>query len=162
MRYIHLPSGTIVNTAEERGMFRIPGDDRTLPIAWLKDPAQVEALELTAITVVDIPPSDQENYMRDNGTLVGAVETFTYTLKSDEQLKAIQVAKIDAEILRDELENPITQRGLAELTVAIAKVLGGLSDAQILALDPGQMARRALEREMRQAARRIARKAITG
>lgn len=161
MRYIHLPSGTIVNTAAERGMFRIPGDDRTLPMAWLKDPAQIEALGLTEITVVDIPPSDPENYFRDNGALVGAVETFTYTLKSDEQIKAQQVAKIDAEILRDELENPITQRGLGDLVIALARQTG-LTDAQILALPEKTMARRALERENRQAARRALRKAITG
>lgn len=155
MLFVHIATDKVIDSTQP---FTV--GDVQYPANWLSTPQAALDLGLEELVRINEPPPDPENYFS-NETREGKYATTTYTRKSDEQIAQIAVNKIDAAILDDEIQNPVTQRGLAELVIAIAKQ-SGLSDAQILALPERSMARRALERELRQTARRAARKALTG
>jgi hypothetical protein len=57
-------------------------------------------------------------------------------------------------MVQDEVDNPVTPRGQAEILLALVTAPQTLTTAQILALPAAHGLRRLLEREMRQAVRR--------
>lgn len=65
-----------------------------------------------------------------------------------------QIDKLTAEATQDELDNPITQRGMEDMFLFLSTSNSVLTPAQILALPEKHGLRRLLERKQRQDARR--------
>lgn len=127
--YVHIPTDQVVQPGRH---FTFEGENYTPTDS--NNPAKMAALGFTELTRVDVPPADPENYYRTE-TRTGAVATAEYTLKNEDQLKEIQVRKLDAQIENLERAKPFTHRGERDFKGGVAVGLLLICDSLELLLD---------------------------